>query len=90
MDEYVDKVYEQFISEGGRAQRTVLKEERAKLKAESAAAAPRYRYWLFTSVGDPDQSPSRIRVRNRIRTDLLWLGSLDPDPHWGNKLDPEI
>ncbi len=62
MDEYVDKVYEQFISEGGRAQRTVLKEERAKLKAESAAAAPRYKYWLFTSVGDPDQSPSRIRV----------------------------
>ena len=44
MDEYVDKVYEQFISEGGRAQRTVLKEERAKLKAESAAAAPRYKY----------------------------------------------
>ena len=44
MDEYVDKVYEQFISEGGRAQRTVLKEERAKLKAESAAAAPRYSY----------------------------------------------
>jgi hypothetical protein len=48
MDEYVDKVYEQFISEGGRAQRTVLKEERAKLKAESAAAAPRYKYRIFT------------------------------------------
>ncbi len=44
----MDKVYEQFISEGGRAQRTVLKEERAKLKAESAAAAPRYKYRLFT------------------------------------------
>ncbi len=47
MDEYVDKVYEQFISEGGRAQRTVLKEERAKLKAESVAAAPRYKYRLY-------------------------------------------
>lgn len=39
MDEYVDKVYEQFISEGGRIQRNILKEERAKIKADAAAAA---------------------------------------------------
>ena len=42
MDEYVDKVYEQFISEGGRTQRNILKEERAKLKEDAAASASRY------------------------------------------------
>ena len=39
MDEYVNKVYEQFISEGGRIQRNILKEERANLKSDAAAAA---------------------------------------------------
>jgi hypothetical protein len=39
MDEYVNKVFEQFISEGGRIQRNILKEERAKLKSDAAAAA---------------------------------------------------
>lgn len=43
MDEYVNKVHDQFISEGGRMQRNVLIEERAKLKAAAAPAAPRGR-----------------------------------------------
>jgi len=35
LDEYSDKVYEQFVSEGGKQARAVLKEDRAKLKAEA-------------------------------------------------------
>ena len=35
MDEYADKVYEQFVGEGARQTRNVLKEERTKLKAEA-------------------------------------------------------
>jgi len=41
LDEYADKLYEQFVSEGGKMQRASLKEERMKIKkdAETAAAA---------------------------------------------------
>jgi len=39
LDDYTDKVYEQFVSEGGKLARASLKEERAKVKAEAEAAA---------------------------------------------------
>jgi len=41
LDEYADKMYEQFVSEGGKLARASLKEERMKIKkdAEEAAAA---------------------------------------------------
>lgn len=37
LDEYVDKVYEQFVGEGGKQQRKVLKEERDKAKKDALA-----------------------------------------------------
>ena len=39
LDEYADKMYEQFVGEGGRAARTSLQEERLKLRREAEAAA---------------------------------------------------
>lgn len=39
LDEYVDKVYEQFVGEGGKQQRKVLKEEREKAKKDALAKA---------------------------------------------------
>jgi len=39
LDEYTDKVYEQFVSEGGKLARASLKEERSKIKREAEAAA---------------------------------------------------
>merc|ERR1711874_823746 len=39
LDEYADKVYEQFVSEGGKLARASLKEDRAKVKREAEAAA---------------------------------------------------
>ena len=39
LDEYTDKVYEQFVSEGGKLARASLKEERNKIKQEAEAAA---------------------------------------------------
>ena len=39
LDEYTDKVYEQFVSEGGKLARASLKEERAKIKSEAEASA---------------------------------------------------
>ena len=39
LDEYTDKVYEQFVSEGGKLARASLKEERNKIKLEAEAAA---------------------------------------------------
>ncbi len=75
----MDKVYEQFISEGGGAQRTVLKEERAKLKAESAAAAPRYNYLLFTLPSrktDARSAPSSKRRAPRPGTNIDFLPML--------------
>ena len=39
LDEYADKVYEQFVSEGGKLARASLKEERNKIKQEAEAAA---------------------------------------------------
>jgi len=38
LDEYVDKVYDQFVGEGGKMQRQTLKEERNKIKKENEAA----------------------------------------------------
>merc|ERR1719228_262340 len=38
LDEYVDKVYDQFVGEGGKIQRQTLKEERSKIKKENEAA----------------------------------------------------
>jgi hypothetical protein len=39
LDEYVDKVYDQFVSDAGKHQRTQLKEEREKAKTEAVAKA---------------------------------------------------
>ena len=39
MDEYTDKLYEQFISDGGQAARQSLKDERLRLRQEEEAAA---------------------------------------------------
>jgi len=39
LDEYVDKVYEQFVGEGGKQQRKLLKEEREKAKKDAIAKA---------------------------------------------------
>ena len=39
LDEYADKMYEQFVSEGGRAARTSLQEERLKLRKEAEREA---------------------------------------------------
>ena len=39
LDEYTDKVYEQFVSEGGKLARASLKEERNKIKSEAETAA---------------------------------------------------
>ena len=39
LDEYADKMYEQFVGEGGRVARTSLQEERRKLRREAEAAA---------------------------------------------------
>jgi len=39
LDEYSDKVYEQFVSEGGKKARASLKEERAKLKEQQEKQA---------------------------------------------------
>jgi len=38
LDEYVDKVYDQFVGEGGKIQRQTLKEERSKIKKDNEAA----------------------------------------------------
>merc|ERR1712142_991089 len=38
LDEYVDKVYDQFVGEGGKVQRQSLKDERNKIKKENEAA----------------------------------------------------
>jgi len=38
LDEYADKLYDQFVSEGGKLQRNSLKEEREKIKKEAEAA----------------------------------------------------
>ena len=37
LDEYADKLYDQFVSEGGKLQRNSLKEEREKIKKEAEA-----------------------------------------------------
>jgi len=39
LDEYTDKLYDQFVSEGAKLQRKALKEERAKIKRDAEAAA---------------------------------------------------
>jgi len=38
LDDYTDKLYEQFVSEGGKLQRQALKDEREKIKKEAEAA----------------------------------------------------
>jgi len=38
LDEYADKLYDQFVGEGGKLQRQTLKEERSKIKKENEAA----------------------------------------------------
>jgi len=38
LDEYADKLYDQFVSEGGKVQRNALKEERSNIKKEAEAA----------------------------------------------------
>ena len=39
LDEYTDKLYDQFVPEGGKQQRKLLKEEREKVKKEEENAA---------------------------------------------------
>ena len=39
LDEYADKLFEQFVSEGGKTARAVVKEERLKIRQEAEAAA---------------------------------------------------
>ena len=39
LDEYTDKLYDQFVPEGGKQQRKLLKEEREKIKKEEENAA---------------------------------------------------
>jgi len=39
LDEYTDKLYDQFVGEGAKQQRKVLKDEREKIKKENEAAA---------------------------------------------------
>jgi len=38
LDEYADKLYDQFVGEGGKLQRQTLKEERSKIKKDNEAA----------------------------------------------------
>jgi len=38
LDEYTDKLYDQFVAEGGKQQRKVLKEEREKIKKDAETA----------------------------------------------------
>ena len=38
LDEYTDKLYDQFVGEGGKLQRITLKEERSKSKKDAEAA----------------------------------------------------
>ena len=39
LDEYADKLYDQFVGEGGKLQRKTLKEERSISKKDAEAAA---------------------------------------------------
>ena len=39
LDEYTDKLYDQFVPEGGKQQRKLLKEEREKIKKDEENAA---------------------------------------------------
>ena len=39
LDEYTDKLYDQFVPEGGKQQRKLLKEEREKIKKDEVNAA---------------------------------------------------
>merc|ERR1712107_821662 len=39
LDEYTDKLYDQFVPEGGKQQRKFLKEEREKIKKDEENAA---------------------------------------------------
>ena len=39
LDEYTDKLYDQFVGEGGKLQRKTLQEERSKSKKDAEAAA---------------------------------------------------
>ena len=38
LDEYTDKLYDQFVGEGGKQARLLLREEREKVKVEAEAA----------------------------------------------------
>jgi hypothetical protein len=38
LDEYTDKLYDQFVGEGGKQQRAALKEEREKIKKDAETA----------------------------------------------------
>ena len=45
LDEYTDKLYDQFVPEGGKQQRKLLKEEREKIKKEEENAAQVKQNW---------------------------------------------
>ena len=40
LDEYTDKLYDQFVGEGGKQARLLLREEREKIKVEAEAMLP--------------------------------------------------
>ena len=45
LDEYTDKLYDQFVPEGGKQQRKLLKEEREKIKKEEENATQVKQKW---------------------------------------------
>ena len=56
LDEYSDKIFEQFVLEGAKKSRATLKEERAKLKAESVR--PRNNREVFSDTSYSSSSSS--------------------------------
>ena len=74
LDEYADKVYEQFVSEGGKLARASLKEDRAKVKREAEAAASQRaeaRRARIERRNDEDRlQPDLMHEFDRIRRNL--------------------
>ena len=58
LDEYSDKIFEQFVLEGAKKSRATLKEERAKLKAKSVGSRNNRTVFSDTSSGSSSSSSS--------------------------------
>ena len=63
LDEYADKLYEQFVTEGGKVARANLKEERAKIKREQEAAAATRSQVVTVIHSDVDNNIEIIMTR---------------------------